>query len=229
MVFRTSAHGDRTIVTAVDAASGSVVARESLAGRFELPQVTLAGMVGGISHDGETLVLAEAPSAVRSSTRFAVLDTELAEPPRFLGVDGDFSFDALSPDGRRLFLVEHLPPDGSAHYRVRMLRLATGELDPAVIVDKRFPDERMKGYPLARAESADGLWVYTLYRDGTRNFVHALMTDGYAFCIDLPTAGSPDGPWTLTVEPDGGTLAVTNIADRAGAAIDMASLSVRQA
>jgi hypothetical protein len=109
-----------------------------------------------------------------------------------------------------------------------MLHLATGELDPTVIVDKRFPDERMQGYPLARAESPDGLWVYTLYRDGARNFVHALMTDGAALCIDLPPAASPAGPWVLRLEP-GQVLRVTNTADGAGATIDLGSLTVQAA
>lgn len=229
LVFTAARTGDRTRVAAVDRASGLARASQTVAGRFELPKLTVSGMLGGLSHDGRTLVLAEEAPAVPGRTRFAVLETNLSGPPRFLDLDGEFSFDALSPRAERLFLIEHLPPAGSAHYRVRMLDLASGELDPAVIVDKRFPDERMEGYPLARAESDDGLWVYTLYRDGTRNFVHALLTDGAALCIDLPAAASPEGPWRLTAEPGGRTLAVTNLADRAGSTIDLGALTVSTA
>ena len=49
----------------------------------------------------------------------------------------------------------------------------------------------MAGYPLARASSPDGEWVYTLYQGPEHAFVHALAAvDGYALCIDLP-GGAP--------------------------------------
>ena len=36
----------------------------------------------------------------RQTTEFAVFDTERLRPRERLTLDGDFSFDALSPDGR---------------------------------------------------------------------------------------------------------------------------------
>jgi hypothetical protein len=198
-----------------------------LQGRFDLPVVTVGGQLGGLSHDGGTLVLAPARGPAGGSTRFAVLDAALADAPRYVALEGSFAFDALSPDGRRLFLIEHLPPVGSAHYQVRMLDLSTGVIEPAPLIDKRFPDEQMHGYPLARTESIDGTWVYTLYRDGARNFVHALLTDGAAFCIDLPAAETPDGPWRLAPGPNGTSLDVTNVRDGTRSAVDLESFTVR--
>ena len=46
----------------------------------------------------------------------------------------------------------------------------------------------MEGQPVARAVPAAGPWVYTLYRKAEGPFVHALNTEGFALCIDLPAA-----------------------------------------
>jgi len=43
---------------------------------------------------------------------------------------------------------------------------------PGAIVDRREPDERMAGYPITRATTADGVWAYTLcQKPGGRLFV----------------------------------------------------------
>ena len=103
-----------------------------------------------------------------------------------------FAYDALSPDGRTLYLIEHLAdPRNPGRYQVRAFDLATGRLQPGFIADKRELDEPMAGYPLARASTPDGAWVYTLYQGPEHAFVHALAAaDGYALCIDLP-GGAP--------------------------------------
>ena len=55
-------------------------------------------------------------------------------------------------------------------------------------MDKREPNEKMQGLPLARTQS--GSWVLTLYRRPSGvPFVHALMLNSlFAFCIDLPAS-----------------------------------------
>src|SRR5439155_20246193 len=105
----------------------------------------------------------------------------------------DFSVDAISPDGRRLYLIQYTSPRDPLAYAVRSLNLRSGRLDPGEIVDPRERDEAMHGLPVSRAMSPDGRWAYTLY-DGADGpaFVHALDTQGRtARCIDLPSL--PDG------------------------------------
>ncbi len=103
-----------------------------------------------------------------------------------------FAYDALSPDGLTLYLIEHMAdPRHPGRYQVRAYDLGAGRLQPGFIADKRELDEPMAGYPLARAVTPDGAWVYTLYQGPEHAFVHALAAaDGYSLCIDLP-GGAP--------------------------------------
>ena len=98
----------------------------------------------------------------------------------------------MSPDGRRLYLLEFPGGvQGGVRYVVRSVDLRTGRLEPGAIVDRTEPDERMSGIALARAWSTNGAWAYTLYNGGTSHaFVHALDTrTRTARCIDLPWSG----------------------------------------
>jgi hypothetical protein len=208
---------DRTTVKAVDVASGRELRSTTIAGRFRLPAIGTAGIPDGLSGDGGTLVLANLADTPVS--RFAILRTDFAEPPELVDLPGDFEFDALSPDGSRLFVIEHLPgPDRSA-YRVRFYDRGVGKLDPGVIVDKRDAWETsMAGYPNTRVTEPGGNWVYTLYRNAAHGpFVHALNAkDGFAVCIDLPRGRGGDDRtarlWTLVRGGPGGNLYAVNTA-----------------
>ena len=96
-------------------------------------------------------------------TTFAVFDANRLRRAQRLTLDGDFSFDALSPDGRLLYLIEYVKPQNPTRYRVRALDLDSGRLLPGTIVDPREPDEAMRGFPITRETSSDGRWAYTLY------------------------------------------------------------------
>ena len=108
------------------------------------------------------LVLAQPPSyeTLRQTSRFVVLRTAGLQLARTVTLKGDFGYDALSPDGRWLYLLQHRSVRGP-EYAVRAYDLRTGQLWKQVIVDKRTPDEKMNGYPVARTSSAAGVWVYT--------------------------------------------------------------------
>jgi hypothetical protein len=103
---------------------------------------------------------------------------------------GDFSFDALSPDGNSLFLINYLSRTDPTQYRVRVYDLARNRLDPKPVVDPREAPGAMNGFAVTRVSSQDGRWAYTLYDGaGKHPFIHALDTrDRKASCIDL------DGP-----------------------------------
>lgn len=181
--------GGKTAVLAQRAASGAVTSRLELAGRFGIPLVAYDSTGGGLSGDGRTLVLVRPRAGFpRRSTTFAVLSTHgRLRLRRVVRLRGDFSFDALSRDGRSLFLVNYVSPRDPTKYRVRVYDLARRRLDPKPIVDPREAPDEMNGFALSRATSADGRWAYTLYQgtDG-KPFIHALDTrDRKAVCIDL--------------------------------------------
>jgi hypothetical protein len=162
------------------------VARK-LAGTWGFPRVTYAGQVEGLSRDGRTLVLAERSQSLTNPTRFLVVDPQSLEVRKRISLDGQFAFDALSPDARTMYLVEYVTVNSELRYRVRSYDLAAGRLARQVIADKRSRWTTMQGMPLSRATSGDGTWVYTLYGNGAKPFVHALNArQGYALCIDLP-------------------------------------------
>lgn len=181
LAYHAVAYGTRT-----DVWLGS--RKTTFAGRWGIPLVTYSQDAGGLSHDGRTLVLAQADVAIRRVTRFLVLDAKRLTLRRELRLRGDFAFDALSPRGRTLYLIQRVSPRQIADYRVRAVDLGTGRLLPRVIADKRQASWTMRGMPLARATGPGGRWEYTLYsQPGNYPFVHALDTvSRTAVCIGLP-------------------------------------------
>jgi hypothetical protein len=175
---------------------GTVVARigdtvymsRLLDGRYTVPVVALDRTASGLSTDGSTLVLINPRRTFpRGRTSFVVLNAKNLRMRSHIILQGDFSFDALSPDGTRLFLIHYLSRKDPTRYEVRALDVPSGKLLPTPIVDKSEPDERMAGLPITRQTTADGRWAYTLYDGaGKEPFVHALDTvNGEAHCIDL--------------------------------------------
>ena len=205
--------GRDTLVARVRRAGGEVLRSRVLRGSFTIPVVALDGSPSGLSADRRTLVLIRPrPAFPRARTRFAVLGARRLELRRTVTLDGDFSFDALSPDGATLYLVQYTSRSDPTRYRVRAFDLRRGRLLRAPIVDPREPDERMRGFPITRATSPDGRWAYTLYDGaGGHPFVHALdTTDGEAACIDLDAlTGRQDlAGLTLALGGDGRALTV---------------------
>ena len=178
-----------TVVEAIRTHGGRIQRWVPLRGPYGVPFVTNDRQTGGLSHDGRTLVLASyatAPGAL-SATHFAVLSTPLLRKLQIVTLRGSYSYDALSPDARTLYLIQYTSGRDYTHYRVRAYDLERRHLLPQAIVDKREPSEVMAGVPVTRVTSADGRWVYTLYaRQKGRSFVHALDTmRRHAVCLDL--------------------------------------------
>jgi hypothetical protein len=166
----------------------SVYASRLLEGRYTVPVIALDHSASGLSTDGSTLVLINPRRTFpRAQTSFVVLNARNLRTRTHIVLRGDFSFDALSPDGTRMYLIHYLSRRDPTRYEVRALDVPSGNLLPTSIVDKSEPDERMAGYPITRATTADGRWAYTLYDGaGKEPFVHALDTvNSEAHCIDL--------------------------------------------
>jgi hypothetical protein len=198
-----------TLVSRIRVSDGKIVKQRSLRGIFGIPLVTFTdGGVEGTFAQGRKLVLATSIYDYRASTTFVVVDTRTLKPIKTIRLRGSFAYDALSPNGRRMYVLEFPGGvNGGIRYVVRSLDLVTGKLDPGKIVDKTEPDEEMSGLPMARTTGNSG-WVYTLYRGATSHaFVHALDTRNRAArCLDLPWSGEQqNGLETvrMTIDADG--------------------------
>jgi hypothetical protein len=190
---RIDARAARTRVTAVRPADGHIVRAMTLHGRWVIPALVGEDRSGSLSGDGRTIAIA-GPSGEGTST-FALLDTRLTARPNTFTLPGRWSFDALSPDGRTVYLLEHV--DGS-HYRVRAYDATAGRLRRGAIVEKGETSPNMTGTPVGREIGRGGSPVYTLYHKGERGaFVHALDTRyGVAVCVDLPAGGAWRLAWS---------------------------------
>jgi hypothetical protein len=189
---------------------GGVIDRERwLQGTWALPAVTISGGAGGLSADGKTLVLVDPTYVARpQETEFMVLAARRLRTRDRVTLDGAYSFDAISPNGRLMYLIEYRDLRDPLDYRVRAYDLAAGEFRPGTVVDPAEPDEQMTGQPVARESSPDGRWAYTLYAGGEEAFIHALDTErATAVCIDLDQFGPQDAyRFGLAVSPETGAI-----------------------
>jgi hypothetical protein len=184
--------GEDTTIRAVRTSDGSVAMSQSVAGSFGVPMLTAGGPGGGLFRDGSTFVLQSTGYAANTSFQLVRAgDLALGET---IALKGTFAFDALSPDGSRLYLIQHTSVNDLQHYVVRAYDLGTHTLLPGKIADKTQKGWVMQGFPVARATTADGRWAYTMYWNPNGfPFVHALDTvNGVAHCVGF-AATSPSG------------------------------------
>lgn len=153
-----------------------------LRGRLGFPIVAADGSSEGVSRDGETLVLSSLQG------RFAVLHAHPLRSRYVIQLRRTFSYDALSPHARTLYLIQHVRSPFSNRYYVRAYDLVRRHLLKRPIFDRREKWSVMSGLPVTRATSSNGRWVYTLYsRPGGKPFVHSLdSVHRVAVCVDLP-------------------------------------------
>jgi hypothetical protein len=215
---------NETILEAIRVDGGLITRARVLRGHFGIPFVTNSGQTGGLSHYGNLLVLSDAVCCgLRTTSRFVVLDTKTLKIVYRIVLRGDFSYDALSPDGATLFMIQHTSARDFTRYRVRAYDLGAGRLLQRVIVDRREPNEVMRGYPVARVASANGIWAYTLYMGGEKPFIHALDTvRRNAVCLDLDWHGSQNRLWQLKfrLSGDGKKLLIATRKGRVVMAVD---------
>lgn len=204
-------------------------AQRRIRGVFAVATVAADGARVGRSRDGSTIVLQEVVDS-SPTRRFAILDGALRRPARFVALAPRFTVDALSRDGRHLYLTETGTGGDPLAYAVRVLDTRTGVLDPQPVVVKG--GEQMAGEPIARADHPGGAWSYTLYAGPRHPFVHALNTQQrYSLCIDLPWEGATPAQiigMRLRMDANGRLRVVTSSRPvRTLAVIDPASARVR--
>jgi hypothetical protein len=206
-----------TTLTAFRRRDERIVKWRSYRGSFGIPAVTFNRDVGGVSSDGSTLVLADTRTGngeypLKRHSTFLVIDAKSLRVRERIELPGAFTFDALSPDASRLYLIQHVSSRELTHYVVRAYDLGSGRLLAGRIADKTQRGWVMNGMPIARATDLGGRWVYTLYQNpGGFPFVHALDTvRGAAHCIGLPWHGAQDHLWNLrlSLRDSGRTLSL---------------------
>jgi hypothetical protein len=181
-------NGNSTDLLAISTKDGTIHGQTSLVGEWGLP-ATPAG-AEGLSRNGHTLVLSGTQAGFSSPSLFLVVNPKTMRIARPITLPGYFAYDAVSPDGSRLYLVQFTQGANNdlEHYVVRAYDLRTHRLLPGRIADRTQKSWVMQGYPVTRTASADGRWVYTLYTNpGGYPFIHALDTvRGVAHCVGLP-------------------------------------------
>lgn len=217
----------------VDPETGAANRSLRLPGSYQLPPSTLSGLPGGLSQNDRWIVLESfdsSPGRQPAGSHFVVVDTSFHATPVRIDMKGYFTFDAISNDGGRLYLIEYLYAN---NYRVRIYDVGAS-LDPQIVVDKTDPKDSMTGVRLSGIPSRDGGYLYSIYvRQTDAPFIHALTLDGspIAFCIDLPGSGyqsSDNGfNWAIAMTRDGTRLYATNAALGVVSEVDLgSSLSV---
>ena len=200
----------KTTLQALDTHSGGVVSQISFDGWFDLPAANMIGQTGGLSPNGQWLVMERFSQP--GNTNFMLATTSFIQRPRLITLPGSFSFDAISNDGRRLYLIESLAPKRPG-YQVRLYDIQAGALDPHIVVDKR-ETAPMTGSRVSGIFDRQGHWQYSLYvNQGGGPFIHALNLEGnFAWCIDLPLGGTQPEQmmWSLSLNAGGTALIAVN-------------------
>jgi hypothetical protein len=219
--------GRQTIVSFVQLPGGQVDRWRQLPGYFGVPVIALDGTTDGVSGDGRTLVLATPSGGV--TTQFALIDTKTMKLRR-VTLRGTWSYDAISPDGSILYLIQYTEVGPNLSYRVRAYDLAARRLLARPIVDAEIGERLMRGRTVTRRTASGGRWAYTLYaRTKKQPFVHALDTvQRRAYCIDLPLDLKRADQMSLRLALRGGRMLEVRLGRDNVAAIDTRTLVVHK-
>jgi hypothetical protein len=217
------AAGRETVIKRLGADGARAATAIRVSGRYGIPGVAYNGQTTGLSADGRTLVLAEIQGSFPPrTTRLLVVATRRLAVRTRITLRGWSVVDAISPDGRWVYLI-HYPSADISRYEVLAYDMLTRHLLAKPIVDPHDGDEPMTGFAVTRVMSADSRWAYTLYmRPSGAPFIHALDTVGVrAVCVDLPSSlasidiGNANltlgtGGTTIRIVADGVTQAMVN-------------------
>jgi len=221
--------GSATSVQATNRQDGRVLRELTLKGVWGIPLVAFDGTAEGLLADGHTLLLAQSlysGQSLRKTTTFALVDVRKMKLKGKIRLAGAFSFDALSSDGRYLYLIEYISAGDPTLYRVRAYDLGKSKLLAKIVADRKSWETGMQGSPISRTWK-DG-WAYTLYGGNARPFIHALNTRRIeAVCIDMPWKSSPQRVFDFRVRTDrDGHLVVRGPRGRALVVVDRHSFRI---
>ncbi len=224
--------GAATLVEALDQ-DGRVTRQRTVTGNWGLPLVAYDNTVEGLVDGGKSLLLAHqiytGDGQLRKPTIFKLLNARTLKLSRDIRIPGTLTFDAASPDGRYMYLIEYFSAEDPTLYRVRVYDLREGKLLAKIVADRRSWATGMQGMPISRTWK-DG-WAYTFYGGNARPFIHALNTRGVeAVCINLPWKSSPREIFDYRLRTDGkGHLVVRGPHGRALAVVDRRTFKILSA
>jgi hypothetical protein len=193
-VFVTQSTEDGTTLARIDTDGNATVQTRKVGFGFAIPTVAIDKSTSGLSADGKTLVLAQPLSGLGArATQFELINTRSLHMHDAITLAGSYSFDAISPDGSLIYLIEYPSPANPSRYLVRAYDVHAGHLLRAPVIDPSEAGQPMTGKPVTRAMSPNGQWAYTLYKGSDEGpFVHALNTSGRsAKCVDLDGLNLP--------------------------------------
>lgn len=208
----TAAKGDGgTLIRAISTEGGTVLRSQTFKGDYGIPTLQYGKPGEGMSRDGKTFVLENVGFA--DTSRFMLVSTSDLSTVDSFTLNGTYAFDALSPNGSMMYLIQHQTAQDVNHYIVRGYDLRAHTLLPQRIADKTQAGWVMQGWAVTRTTSPNGRWVYTLYSNpGGYPFVHALDTvRSVAHCVGLPwpaTNAQQGAVFNFTLGLKGHTLAV---------------------
>jgi hypothetical protein len=217
---------ENTALEQIQTSDGTVRRSYPLFGSWGVPVTTYAQGGEGLSANGRTLVLGDTVASYpRTMSRFLVFDTKRFRPVRAFFLRGDFAFDALSPDGARLYLFQHTDANNMQRYVVRAYDVGAGRLLPGRIADRTQKGWVMQGWPVARATSAGGRWVYTLC---SLSFVRPRHDSRRRPRVGLPWHGSQNGFYNMRLSLRSGdrSLAVHWLSGRPWLRVDTSTWAV---
>ncbi|HET8893698.1 MAG TPA: hypothetical protein VFM96_06345 [Gaiellaceae bacterium] len=222
-------NGTNTVLEQIQTKDGQVRFSVDIVGAYGIPSIVYGAGGDSLSQDGRTLVLGQ--TGAGSTSGFLVYNTKTMQMIDSVTLPGQFSFDALSPDASRMYVIRHLDAKYSdyAHYVVRAVDLTTNRLLPGRIADHAQKSWVMDGFPITRTTSPGGRWVYTLYQNGGNGypFIHALDTvRGVAHCIGLPMT---NGLGNLQLSLHGSTLSVHWLSGRPWKNVNTSTWAVKTA
>lgn len=213
-----------TIVERIDMSDGAVDRWWYLRGSYVIPAVAYDGSAGGLSANGRTLALVNfSRTFPPPPTKVAILDTDvyLRHPRRpgqhrpqhairYWDLRGQFAFQAISPDGAKLYMRHDRRRDrGSAYDRrpddfdLWALDTGNGGLAPRPLTVSNS-GRPLAGLPISGTTSPNGRWAYALY-DGDMRLPFLLALDtatGRVLRVDLPGLERLRNPFLLKLRLD---------------------------
>jgi hypothetical protein len=213
-VYVTQPTDDGTALARVDTSGSGKVDSRTVGIGFTIPTIAIDKSTSGLSADGKTLVLAQPLTQIgQRATQFEVVNAKSLRLRDAITLRGSYSFDAISPNGKLIYLIQYTDPAKPSQYLVRAYDLDAGHLLRAPVIDPDEAGQPMTGRPITRAMSPGGQWAYTLYQGSDEGpFVHALDTSAHkAVCVDLDGLNLPAhlAGSRLAVSSDGQELTIT--------------------
>ena len=250
-MYRASAVKGDTVVSTLDARTGATTTSTRLAGDLGLAVASVSGNALALVQPAPGAPSDSVPGlpVPRAWTPIVVADPSGKTPPDRFRLEGNFEPEAFSIDDERLFLIQYLPAEAPAVYRVTVLDTATGEVRP---VKGRFktPPERMPGVRLGQVYDPQTSQMYTLYSNEAgayaqgyeqaggasydwpeETFVHVLnLRKGWAYCAGVPKEmwGGAARDQALAPSPDGRSLYIVDSSEGTIAVMNTRTLKIER-